>query len=54
MVEERNWKGIVRDRVAALDWASVVADVDPFLEDPGDRRLLDRDLLLAELGRGDA
>ena len=51
-VEEKNWRGIVRRRVRALDWAAVVADVDPFLEEPGDRRLLDRDLLLAELGRG--
>ena len=50
LVEEKNWRGIVRDRVAALDWASVVADVDPFLEDPGDRRLLDRDLLRDPIG----
>ena len=54
LVEEKNWRSIVRDRVASLDWTSVVTDVDPFLEDPGDRRLLNRDLLLAELERGDA
>jgi predicted nucleotidyltransferase component of viral defense system len=53
-IGEKNWRGIIRDRVAALDWPSVVADVDPLLEEPGDRRLLDRDVLLAELGRGDA
>ena len=53
-VEATNWRDVVRHRVGALDWPSVVADVDPFLEDPHDRRLLDRDLLLDELGRGDA
>jgi hypothetical protein len=30
----------------------VLDDVEPFLEDPRDRRLLDRDLLLKELGGG--
>ncbi len=37
-----------------LDRPSVVADVDPFLEDPGDRRLLDQGFLLDGLGRGEA
>jgi predicted nucleotidyltransferase component of viral defense system len=53
-VEAKNWRHVVRNRVESLDWPSVVADVDPFLEDPRDRRLLDRELLLHELGRGDA
>lgn len=50
-IEAGNWRAVVRNRVTALDWSSVVADVDPFLEDPRDRRLLDRDLLLGELER---
>jgi hypothetical protein len=33
--------------------ARVVADVDPFLEDARDHRLLNRALLLDELGRRD-
>jgi predicted nucleotidyltransferase component of viral defense system len=49
-----NWRQVVRDRVTSLDWPRVVADVEPFLEDPRDRQLLDRDLLLQELGRQDA
>ena len=35
---EDNWRKVVRDRLAAVDWAQVVADVRPFLEptaDPG-------------------
>jgi predicted nucleotidyltransferase component of viral defense system len=50
-IDARNWRRIIRRRVASLDWPAVVADVDPFLEDPRDRTLLDREILLAELGR---
>jgi len=53
-VGAKNWRAVVRHRVESLDWPSVVADVDPFLEDARDRRLLDRDLLLSELGRRQA
>jgi len=38
--------------VASLDWPAVIRDVEPFLEDPRDRRLLDREALLSELRRG--
>jgi len=51
-VGPETWRGILLDRVASLDWPAVVSDVEPFLEDPRDRRLLDREMLLAELGRG--
>jgi hypothetical protein len=37
--------------VASLDWPAVERDVEPFLEDPRDRQLLDRNLLLNELQR---
>ena len=50
-IDARNWRRVVRDRVQSLDWPLVVADVDPFLEDPRDRQLLDREMLLHELGR---
>ena len=53
-VEAKNWRRVVRDRVESLAWPSVVADADPFLENPRDRRLPDRNPLLNELGRGDA
>ena len=48
-VEARTWRKILVDRVTSLNWVAVVRDVEPFLEDPGDRRLLDREMLLAEL-----
>jgi predicted nucleotidyltransferase component of viral defense system len=50
-VSSRTWRKILRRRLASLDWPAVVRDVEPFLEDPGDLRLLNRKLLLAELRR---
>jgi len=50
-VGKDTWRGIIEDRIADLDWPAITRDVEPFLEDPGDRRLLDRDLLLSELRR---
>jgi predicted nucleotidyltransferase component of viral defense system len=46
------WRAILLHRVASLDWPAVLRDVEPFLEDPRDRRLLDREMLLSELRRG--
>lgn len=46
------WRGILLDRVASLDWPAVLRDIEPFLEDPRDRQLLDREMLLSELRRG--
>ncbi len=51
-VEPGTWRKILLDRVTALDWPAVVRDVDPFLEDPRDRQLLDRAMLLSEFRRG--
>jgi hypothetical protein len=45
------WRKVLVERLAALDWPAVIADVEPFLEDTGDRRLLERDTVLRELGR---
>jgi hypothetical protein len=50
-VDAKRWRKVVRDRVKSFDWPSLVADVDPFLEDPRDRQLLDREILLHELER---
>jgi hypothetical protein len=50
-VDETSWKTVVAGFIGKLDWQAVVRDVDPFLEDSRDRRLLERDLLLGELRR---
>lgn len=50
-VEPGTWRQVLIDRVASLDWQAAVQDVEPFLEDPRDLMLLDRELLLAELRR---
>lgn len=46
------WRGVLLDRVASMDWTAVLRDVEPFLEDSRDRRLLDRETLESELRRG--
>jgi predicted nucleotidyltransferase component of viral defense system len=51
-VEPGTWRGILLNRVTSLDWPAVLKDVGPFLEDPRDRQLLDREMLLSELARG--
>ena len=49
--DEASWPGTVARFVRTLAWPKVEKDVLPFLEDPRDRVLLDRALLLAELKR---
>ncbi len=43
------WRGTVRERVSALDWAKVRADVSPFIEASFDIDLLTREVLLSLL-----
>jgi predicted nucleotidyltransferase component of viral defense system len=50
-VGPETWRDVLLDRVSSLGWSAVIADVEPFLEDPGDRQLLDREALLSELTR---
>jgi len=50
-MELGTWRPVLIDRIESLDWQAVVEDVEPFLEDPRDRQLLDRERLLAELRR---
>jgi hypothetical protein len=50
-VGPRTWRRVLVDRVTSLDWPAVIRDVEPFLEDPRDRALLDREALLSELER---
>lgn len=40
------WRAEVRNRVQGIDWRGVVADVRPFLENPDDVALLDKESLL--------
>lgn len=47
--ELRDWRGIVAERVAAMDWDRVVADVQPFLERAEDVAMLAREGVLALL-----
>lgn len=44
--ELRDWRGIVADRIAAMDWGRVVADVRPFLERADDLAILTREGVL--------
>jgi predicted nucleotidyltransferase component of viral defense system len=45
-IEDDTWRAVVRDRVVALPWGRVVADVRPFLEISSEAELLTRDNLL--------
>ncbi len=47
----QGWRGAVRDRLNALDWRVVAADLLPFVERPGDIDLLSRDAIARLLGR---
>jgi hypothetical protein len=51
-LSEGSWRKVLVDSLSKLDWDAVVRDVEPFLEDPRDRQLLNADALLAELHRG--
>jgi len=44
-----NWRAVVRTRIAGLDWARVVEDVRPFLEQPAEVAMLTRENILALL-----
>lgn len=50
-VDQETWRPVLMQCLASLNWPAVVPDVEPFLEDPRDRQLLDRKHLLAELQR---
>ena len=48
--DAREWRGLVRTRMDALDMPAIVADVRPFLERPQEAGLLSRGNLLSLLG----
>ena len=45
-----NWRAVVRARVKALDWAVVVADVSPFVENSATLKLLTKENVLQVVG----
>ncbi len=49
LLTEANWPAVLTERMRTFDWSAVVRDVEPFLEEARDMRLLDRELLLKEL-----
>ena len=54
VIDPGTWRRVLLERVTSLDWSVVIRDVEPFLEDRGDRQLLDRQAVLLELGRAGA
>jgi len=48
-LNENTWLTAVRDKIESLDWANVVADVQPFLESEEDLAAFTRDALLTLL-----
>jgi len=49
MPGEDSWTGVLADHLSGIDWREAERDVAPFLEDPADAMLMDRDLVLAEI-----
>lgn len=49
-LNERNWRDVVRHRLAALDWQKAVEDVRPFLMTPSEAALLTLENLTDLLG----
>ncbi len=48
-VTAENWRDIIADKIAKLNFAKIVEDVAPFLERPEDRALLTREIVLSAL-----
>jgi len=46
---EESWGELLLSHLSAIDWSEAEADARPFLEDPADGILLNRDLVLGEL-----
>jgi hypothetical protein len=42
----KSWRGVVRERVAALDWARIAEDVRPLIESPEELQAFQRDVIL--------
>ena len=51
-LDESNWRGAVRERLQAVDWPRVLADVEPFLEPGSDLALFSKQNLERVLLQG--
>jgi hypothetical protein len=49
VLDEFTWRGVVRDRVEAMDWKAAARDVEPFLEPGPAAELFGRETLLRAL-----
>lgn len=47
--DETTWSDLLLTHLNDIDWSAAEADAAPFLEDPADRILLHRDLIMPEL-----
>ena len=48
-VTAENWREVIADKIAELDFSKIAEDVGPFLERPEDRALLTREIVLSTL-----
>jgi len=48
-VTTKNWREVIADKIAKLDFTKIAQDVEPFLERPEDRALLTREIVLSAL-----
>lgn len=48
-LNSENWKTTLSDRLTELDWRTVSADALPFLENPDEADLLDKETIISLL-----
>ncbi len=48
-ITNQNWKTVVKNKLKTLDWDEVVQDVESFLENPEEKRMLTRETLISTL-----
>ncbi len=44
-----NWKTLLAERIGSVNWKAVSTDIEPFLENPGDVRIFNKDFFLQML-----
>lgn len=48
-ITENNWQSVIKNHLKNLDWGEVAADVEPFLENPEESKMLTYDNLVSAL-----
>ncbi len=46
VITAQNWRAVIADKIAGINWKDVAADVEPFLPTPADMQLMDRQILI--------